>query len=115
MVDCRETAGRIAPDPAGRSARSDCPIWRPRRSQLQPILCRVRVVPTWKIQMEWVLLVIGAVVGAVLSLVVDRLVRRYIEVPTVRVHSSVLYSHDSGQSFNLEVTNAGSVALPPYE
>lgn len=65
--------------------------------------------------MEWVLLVIGAVVGAVLSLVVDRLVRRYIEVPTVRVHSSVLYSHDSGQSFNLEVTNAGSVALPPYE
>ncbi len=76
---------------------------------------KAKVSPEEKPHMEWVMLLIGAATGAILGVAADRLVRRYIEVPTVRVDSSVLYSHESGQSFNLEVTNVGSVSLPPYE
>jgi hypothetical protein len=61
------------------------------------------------------LLLVGAVIGAVASAVVDRLFKRFIEsVPKVRVSSSCSYG-DDGQKFNLVVTNIGIMELPPYK
>lgn len=57
----------------------------------------------------------GAVFGAIASVALDRLVRKFIDSrPTVKVSSSCSYGVD-GQKFTLVVTNIGSMQLPPYE
>jgi hypothetical protein len=60
------------------------------------------------------LLLIGAILGAVLSLACDRIYRRYVEAtPCVLVSPSCSYSHE-GHEFNVVVENIGTTPLPPY-
>jgi hypothetical protein len=71
-------------------------------------------ISKWRGNMDIASLLIGAALGAFLSVIGERIYRQYMEAaPAVQVHCSCSHGIDYNE-FNVVVENVGSVPIPPY-